>query len=108
MLISILSIYLSQRSHLLTLSLDILIFRTVPSSFDLKSFFTKVCILCELLFSQDPVLFSGTFRLNLDPFNNYSDEELWNVVEVTQLKTFITAHDKGLHLPILEGGENMR
>ncbi|CAH3177882.1 unnamed protein product [Porites lobata] len=56
---------------------------------------------------QDPVLFSGTFRLNLDPFNNYSDEELWNVVEVTQLKTFITAHDKGLHLPILEGGENM-
>ena len=54
------------------------------------------------------MLFSGTFRFNLDPFNNYSDEELWNVVEVTQLKTFIMAHDKGLHLPILEGGENMR
>ena len=65
-------------------------------------------LISELLFSQDPVLFSGTFRLNLDPFNNYSDQELWNVVEVAQLKTLITAHDKGLHLPILEGGENMR
>lgn len=30
---------------------------------------------------QDPVLFSGTVRSNLDPFNNYDDEQLYNVLD---------------------------
>ncbi|CAI6285620.1 unnamed protein product [Periconia digitata] len=29
---------------------------------------------------QDPVLFRGTIRSNLDPFNQHSDHELWNVL----------------------------
>ena len=38
---------------------------------------------------QDPVLFSGTMRYNLDPFDEYSDAELWGVLEQVQLKTAV-------------------
>jgi len=35
---------------------------------------------------QEPVLFSGTMRKNLDPFDEYSDHALWNALdEVTIL-----------------------
>lgn len=34
---------------------------------------------------QDPVLFSGTVRYNLDPFNEYQDDQLWNVLEEVRM-----------------------
>lgn len=33
------------------------------------------------IFFQDPILFSGTMRKNLDPFENHSDVELWQALE---------------------------
>ena len=35
------------------------------------------------------MLFSGTMRYNLDPFNDYSDVELWDALE--QVRSFAAA-----------------
>jgi ATP-binding cassette subfamily C (CFTR/MRP) protein 1 len=56
---------------------------------------------------QDPVLFSGTLRFNLDPFARYTDEEIWFAVEHAHLKEFILSLDKKLDFECVEGGENL-
>ena len=60
------------------------------------------------LYLQEPALFSGTLRLNLDPFNEHVDEELWRVLEVSHLKRFVMSLSGGLQHVIAEGGENLR
>lgn len=56
---------------------------------------------------QDPVLFSGSVRSNLDPFNKHNDEELWKALEVSHLKSFVSGLSDGLQHKITEGGENL-
>jgi ABC-type multidrug transport system fused ATPase/permease subunit len=56
---------------------------------------------------QDPVLFSGTIRTNLDPFSVYSDEQLWNSLELSHLKSFVKSLELGLEHKVSEGGENL-
>jgi ATP-binding cassette, subfamily C (CFTR/MRP), member 1 len=57
---------------------------------------------------QEPVLFSGTLRLNLDPFGSYSDEEVWRALDNAHLRRFISCLPDGLHHTVAEGGENLR
>ena len=57
---------------------------------------------------QDPVLFSGTLRMNLDPFESYSDDEVWRALESAHLKTFVSGLEKKLQHHVAEGGENLR
>ncbi|KAJ3067917.1 hypothetical protein HDU98_008890 [Podochytrium sp. JEL0797] len=56
---------------------------------------------------QDPILFTGTFRSNLDPFNEFSDAELWDAVARSGLKSKVSESDKGLDASVEDGGENL-
>ncbi|KAG7963324.1 hypothetical protein I3843_09G112700 [Carya illinoinensis] len=55
---------------------------------------------------QSPVLFSGTVRLNLDPFSEHSDADLWEALERAHLKDVIRRNSFGLDAEVSEGGEN--
>lgn len=57
---------------------------------------------------QDPVLFSGTLRMNLDPFDQYSDEEVWRALELAHLQSYVQGLPEGLSHPVSEAGENLR
>ena len=56
---------------------------------------------------QDPVLFTGTLRMNLDPFNCYTDDEIWDVLGLANLNGYVLTLTKGLEHIITEGGENL-
>ncbi|XP_023231347.1 multidrug resistance-associated protein 4-like isoform X3 [Centruroides sculpturatus] len=55
---------------------------------------------------QDPMLFTGPLRRNIDPFNEYSEEILWQVIEEVQLKEVISSLPGGLDTHLSEGGRN--
>ncbi|KAJ2453950.1 hypothetical protein EV183_001906 [Coemansia sp. RSA 2336] len=55
---------------------------------------------------QDPVLFAGTVRENLDPFGHYSDQEVWQALEHAHLADFIRTKDKQLDFMVTQAGEN--
>uniref|UniRef100_A0A5F8H6W1 Multidrug resistance-associated protein 1 n=1 Tax=Monodelphis domestica TaxID=13616 RepID=A0A5F8H6W1_MONDO len=56
---------------------------------------------------QDPVLFSGSLRMNLDPFDQYSDEDIWTSLELAHLKNFVSSLPDKLNHECTEGGENL-
>ncbi|XP_074600380.1 ATP-binding cassette sub-family C member 4-like isoform X2 [Brevipalpus obovatus] len=55
---------------------------------------------------QDPVIFAGTVRSNLDPFREHTDPELWEVLEDVQLKEKVKESHGELDHEIREGGDN--
>ncbi|KAJ8490643.1 hypothetical protein OPV22_012364 [Ensete ventricosum] len=55
---------------------------------------------------QSPVLFSGTIRFNLDPFNEHNDADLWEALERAHLKDVIRRNTMGLDAQVSEAGEN--
>uniref|UniRef100_A0A672GE99 ATP-binding cassette, sub-family C (CFTR/MRP), member 9 n=1 Tax=Salarias fasciatus TaxID=181472 RepID=A0A672GE99_SALFA len=55
---------------------------------------------------QDPVLFSGSIRFNLDPERMCTDDRLWEALEIAQLKNMVKTLPGGLDAVVTEGGEN--
>lgn len=63
----------------------------------LKALRSKISII-----PQEPVLFSATLRYNLDPFDKYTDAEIWTALEQVELKNTVTS----LSSSVASGGSN--
>uniref|UniRef100_A0A4W3IBQ5 Multidrug resistance-associated protein 4 n=1 Tax=Callorhinchus milii TaxID=7868 RepID=A0A4W3IBQ5_CALMI len=55
---------------------------------------------------QDPVLFTGSMRKNLDPFNEHDDEALWRALEEVQLKEVVEELPHKMEMQLAESGSN--
>ncbi|KRY16864.1 Multidrug resistance-associated protein 1, partial [Trichinella patagoniensis] len=56
---------------------------------------------------QEPVLLCGSLRMNLDPTEKRTDDELWTALEQVHLKSFVSSLPNKLEHVITEGGENL-
>lgn len=72
---------------------------------------TKQIKLSELrssvsIIPQEPVLFTGSIRQNLDPFESQTDERIWSALNSVGLKKLVAELDGGLSALVSEGGHN--
>jgi len=58
------------------------------------------------LIPQDPVLFTGSIRYNIDPFSKFKDEELWEALAAVHMKEAVLRLEKQLWQEVQEGGDN--
>ncbi|KAK4337197.1 hypothetical protein RND71_043296 [Anisodus tanguticus] len=80
-------------------------------SIEIDGIDTKALTLHDLrkkisIIPQDPILFSGTIRTNLDPFDEYSDHELWQALKEANLDKTVENMNMGLESTISDNGSN--
>ncbi len=56
---------------------------------------------------QDPTLFMGSIRSNLDRYEEFADAELWNVLDRTSLGVYVRSLPEGLQTFLSENGANL-
>ena len=81
--------------------------RIIIDGIDTRSISLKQARSPISIIPQDPVIFSGTIRKNLDPFGIYSDSELWDALERAHLNTAVSGMDGKLDAEVAENGENL-
>lgn len=62
---------------------------------------------CISVLSQNPVVFSGSLRMNLDPLEEHSDVDLWDALETVQLKTLVENFQGKLDHTMTNKGANL-
>ncbi|XP_076916141.1 LOW QUALITY PROTEIN: ABC transporter C family member 3-like [Bidens hawaiensis] len=55
---------------------------------------------------QEPTLFQGSVRSNLDPLEQYTDEQIWEALDQCQLGDEVRKKEGKLDSPVNENGEN--
>lgn len=55
---------------------------------------------------QDPTLFEGTIRGNLDPLEEHSDKDIWEALDKSQLGEIIRDKGRKFDTPVIENGDN--
>ena len=55
---------------------------------------------------QDPFLFSGTIRENLDPYKQYPEEDIYQILEKCHIHDLVASLGNGLESIIVERGRN--
>lgn len=56
---------------------------------------------------QDPTMFKGTLKFNLDPENKNTDEEIYKIIEQAQLQELVDSDPAGIEMEISENGSNL-
>ena len=56
---------------------------------------------------QEPILFTGTLRNNLDQWGKHDDSKLWDIVKKSHLSSLVGEDAAGLDMKITEGGSNL-
>ncbi|ORY40142.1 P-loop containing nucleoside triphosphate hydrolase protein [Rhizoclosmatium globosum] len=56
---------------------------------------------------QNPTLFDGTVRSNIDVLAKYSDDDLWYALECVGMKEYVSGLNGKLDSPVTEGGTNL-
>jgi len=68
----------------------------------LKELRSKICII-----PQNPVLFSGTIRSNIDPFDQFTDEQIWRALNQCGMKDSVESMPMQLDATVSEYGQNL-
>jgi ATP-binding cassette, subfamily C (CFTR/MRP), member 4 len=82
-----------------------------PDSIKLDGIYTSTLGLADLrssisIIPQEPFCFKGTLRFNLDPFEQYDEQKLWDVLKAVELKQVIELLPEKLESLVYENGSN--
>ena len=81
--------------------------RILIDGIDIRNISLKQARSSISIIPQDPVIFSGKIRTNLDPFGIYTDHQLWDSLERSHLNHAISGMEEKLDAEVSENGENL-
>lgn len=83
------------------------LFKVMVDGIDLKTLSLQEARQTFSVITQSPILFAGSLRRNLDPFNKHTDHDLWTALEDVQMKHWVLQLPGHLHYKLIESGNNL-